>query len=106
MTVEQYVQRWLDSTVATPVADRERYRPHLERYILPRLERCHLADVIPSDIRLLLNQVIRSATADPDDEVYRTCGLLLDAALADGLLDRSPVTPRRGPSAPATRSVE
>ena len=71
MTVDQYVQRWLETA-----ADPDRHRGHLEKHILPRLGRCQLAEVTPSDIKLLLNHVIQTAdtpAADGCTELARHC---------------------------------
>ncbi|MDX1659062.1 MAG: hypothetical protein R3343_09610 [Nitriliruptorales bacterium] len=93
MSVEQFVHRWLDSPADIMSADRDRQRSHLERYVVPRLGRCELAKVIPSDVSLLLSQVAQQATPETADDVHRTCTAIFDAAVEAGfwIARRSPL---------------
>ena len=105
ITVSEYAARWMATYDTAPNSTRDWYQGNLDRYILPAIGRCSMADVTPTDIARMLNDVREAVSAAAADSAYRTCSVLFNAAVADDVVLRSPVRsrkhrPRRQPEPP------
>lgn len=92
VTVEQYASRWLGEFIDT-AAGIDRYRRDVVQHILPVLGPRPLAEVTPTEIAALLEQVAVSPVEAVQLQV--TLREVFDDAADGGMIARSPVPASR-----------
>jgi hypothetical protein len=90
-TLEAYATRWLDGRSDLRETTRAKYGDLLRRHILPVLGRKELAHLEPADIRAWYHRFAKDHQATADD-CYRILRAVLNTAVADGHLAKSPCT--------------
>ena len=90
-TLEAYATRWLDGRSDLRETTRAKYGDLLRRHILPALGRKELAHLEPADIRAWYHRLARDHQATADD-CYRLLRAVVNTAVADGHLAKSPCT--------------
>ena len=89
MTLADYATRWLDARSALRPTTRGKYGHLLRAHVLPALGGLPLASLAPSQVRAWYHDLAQRHQTTADD-AYRMLRAILNTAVADGALGRSP----------------
>jgi len=109
-TLSLYAKRWLEARSDLRPTTRAKYEHLLQRHILPKLGSQELARLTPSDVRSWYQSLARQHQVTSDD-AYRLLRAILNTAVADNQLVKSPCTVKgagsvRSPERPVASIAE
>ena len=86
-----YATRWLDARTLLRKSTRGKYGRHLRLHILPVLGKKELSSITATDVRHWYYALAKKHKVTADD-CYRTLRVIMNTALADGRIAKSPMT--------------
>ena len=91
LTVDYYLDRWLNDSVQGTVGDTtfERYEQMVRLHIKPTLGRAKLKSLTPTHVRSLYKEKLRSRSPRTVQYIHVTLHKALKQAVADGLIPRN-----------------
>jgi len=91
ITVREYAARWMATYDTAPSSTQAWHQGNVDRYIIPALGRRLIADITPTEISRMLNDIRESVSAAKADAVYRTADRMSEHQIVDH--DRQPQMP-------------
>lgn len=95
LTLGEYAERWADAQTWR-ASTRDNMRRHLEHHIVPEFGGRRVGTISNSDVgRWVRRKLDAGAAATSVDRYVQTLSAIMNAAVADGVIQRNPVTVRR-----------